>query len=145
MATEFLYFRGKSKWAQLVTPDKEYDNFKINVYLDDASRALFKESGLQLEPKTDEDGEYVVFRRKNYQQIKKDLVHWGAPKVIDREGAPVSELIGNGSEVVVKVQAYDSKKGKGHRLDTVQVLELIPYVGNGGAPTSRAPEGVNAF
>lgn len=144
MATEYLYLRGKAKWAQLTKPDKEFDNFKINVYLDDESKALFAESGLQLTPKTDEDGEYVVFRRPNYKQIKNELVHFGAPNVIDPEGRTVSELIGNGSEVVVKVVVYDSKKGKGHRLETVQVTNLVVYEGSGGgAGVTRAPAGLN--
>lgn len=143
MATEYLYLRGKAKWAQLTKPDKEYDNFKINVYLDDASKEIFVNSGLQLTPKTDEDGEYVVFRRPNYKQIKKELVHFGAPNVVDTDGKPVSALIGNGSEVVVKVVVYDSKKGKGHRLESIQVINLIPYEGNGSGGVTRAPEGVN--
>lgn len=144
MATEYLYLRGKAKWAQLTSPDKEYDNFKINLYLDDDSKAIFAESGLQLTPKTDEDGEYVVFRRPNYKQIKKDLVHFGAPNVIDTEGRPVNQLVGNGSEVVIKVVVYDSKKGKGHRLETVQVTNLVPYEGNGNGSggVTRAPAGV---
>jgi hypothetical protein len=145
MATEFLYFKGKAKWAQLTKPDKEYDNFKINLYLDDNSKSLFAESGLQLEPKTDEDGEFVVFRRPNYKQIKKELVHFGAPEVVDAEGTPTNALIGNGSEVAIKVVVYDSKKGKGHRLESVKILNLVPYEGSGGQASVRTAEGVNAW
>jgi hypothetical protein len=147
MATEFFIFKGKAKWAQLTKPDKEYDNFKINVYMDDDSKALFSTSGLQLEPKTDEDGEYVTFRRPNYKQIKKELVHFGAPNVVDAAGTPTNALIGNGSVVAVKVVVYDSKKGKGHRLESVKILDLIPYEGNGGngsAPV-KAAAGVEAW
>lgn len=145
MANEFLYLRGKAKWAQLFKPDQEYDNFKINMYLDDSSWALFDEAQLQLEPKTDEDGKYVVFRRPNYKQMKKELVHFGAPKVVDKDGAPFIETVGNGSEVVIKVLVYDSKKGKGHRLEAVQVIEHVPYEGSGSASTVKVAEGVEAF
>jgi hypothetical protein len=150
MATEYLYLRGKAKWPQLTKPDDKYDNFKINVYLDDESMNLFSESGIQLTPKTDEDGTYVVFRRPNYKQLKKELVHFGAPKVIDGDGAPVTVAIGNGSDVVVKIVVYDSKKGKGHRLEAVQVVNLIPYEGGSGNGSSsnatvKAVAGVEAF
>lgn len=148
MATEYLYLRGTAKWPQLVKPDEEYDNFKVNLYMDKESMALFKESGLQLTPKTDEDGEYVVFRRPNYKQIKNELVHFGPPKVIDKDGLPVTELIGNGSEIVVKVVVYDSKKGKGHRLEGVQVHKLVVWEGNGESKSSavtKAVAGVEAF
>jgi hypothetical protein len=144
MATELYIFRGKAKWAQLTKPDKEYDNFKINVYLDEDSRKLFATSGLQLTPKTDEDGEFVVFRRPNYKQIKKELVNFGPPEVVGADG----QLIGNGSEVAIKVIVYDSKKGKGHRLESVKVLNLVPYEGSNGG-SSAAPvksvEGVEAW
>lgn len=145
MATEHYIFRGKAKWAKLTKPDPEFDNFKINVYLDDESKKLFKESGLRLEPKTDEDGEYVVFRRPNYKQFKKELVHFGAPEVIDEQGERMTALIGNGSDVAVKVVAYDSRNGKGHRLEAVKVLKLIPYEGGGTAGPVKSVAGVEAF
>lgn len=146
MATEHLYLKGTAKWAKVFKPDEEYDNFTINVYMDEASRKLFAEAGLQLTPKEDEDGEFVTFRRPNYKQIKNELVHFGAPQVIDEQGVPVTTPIGNGSEVVVKVIVYDSKKGKGHRLDGVQVTKLVEYAGSGeGAPNVVTPEGVSAF
>jgi len=144
MATEYFYFRGKAKWAKIYRPDPEYDNYKINVYLDKASMKLFEEAGTQLTPKDDEDGTYVAFRRDHSKMIKKELVTFGPPKVVDIDGNPVTESIGNGSEVVVKVAVYDGKKGKGHRLEAVQVTNLVVY-DNGGGSSNHAPDGVNAF
>jgi hypothetical protein len=145
MATETYYFRGKAKWAKVYRPDPEYDNYKINVYLDEASKKLFQEAGTQLTPKSDEDGEFVTFRRDHSKMIKNELVTFGAPKVVDSELHPLTETIGNGSEVVVKVQVYDGKKGKGHRLEAVQVVDLIVYEGGEGGRTSHTPDGVAAF
>jgi hypothetical protein len=144
MASEMLYFAGKCKWAQVYKPDDEYDNFKINVYLDKPSMELFKNSGLQLTPKEDEDGTYVTFRRPNYKQIKKELVHFGAPEVVDTAGEKLTDSIGNGSDVVIKVVAYTSVKGKGHRLEAVKVTNLIPYEGSGKMEVTT-PKGVEAF
>ena len=56
----------------------------------------------------------------------------------------MTDSIGNGSEVTIKVAAYSSVKGKGHRLEAVKVENLIPYEG-GGAVESRTPKGVEAF
>jgi hypothetical protein len=36
-------------------------------------------------------------------------------------------LIGNGSKVKVSVAVYDTVKGKGQRLESIQVLDLIEY------------------
>jgi hypothetical protein len=143
MATETYYFKGIAKWAKVYRPDPEYDNYKINVYLDDASKALFVAAGTQLTPKEDDDGEYVTFRRDHSKMIKKELVTFGPPKVVDADGHLLTENIGNGSKVVVKVQVYDGKKGKGHRLEAVQVVDLIVY--DNGNSSAHTPEGVEAF
>jgi hypothetical protein len=145
MATEIYYFQGKAKWAKVYRPDPEYDNYKINVYLDEPSKKLFEAAGTQLTPKSDDDGEYVTFRRDHSKMIKKDLVTFGPPKVVDHNNNPITETIGNGSEVVVKVQVYDGKKGKGHRLEAVQVVNLVVYEGGEGGSNRHTPEGVNAF
>jgi hypothetical protein len=142
MATENYYFKGIAKWAKVYRPDPEYDNYKINVYLDKASKKLFEQAGTQLTPKTDEDGEYVAFRRDHSKMIKNELVTFGPPKVVDTNNNPLTEIIGNGSEVVVKVQVYDGKKGKGHRLEAVQVTSLVVY---GDKSRDHSPEGVEAF
>jgi hypothetical protein len=118
MATETYYFRGKAKWAKVYRPDPEYDNYKINVYLDKPSKELFEAAGTQLTPKSDDDGEYVTFRRDHSKMIKKDLVTFGPPRVVDHDNNPLTETIGNGSEVVVKVQIYDGTGSKPFRWST---------------------------
>jgi hypothetical protein len=143
MATETYYFQGIAKWAKVYRPDPEYDNYKINVYLDDASKLLFQAAGTQLTPKSDDDGEYVTFRRDHAKMIKKELVTFGPPKVVDVDGHLLTENIGNGSKVVVKVQVYEGKKGKGHRLEAVQVVDLIVY--DNGHSGAHTPDGVEAF
>lgn len=42
-----------------------------------------------------------------------------------RRGKPI--LIGNGSHVKVRVAVYDTQKGKGQRLDSVTILNLVEY------------------
>jgi hypothetical protein len=145
MATEIFYFKGKAKWAKVYRPDDEFDNYKINVYLDKASKKLFTEAGTQLTPKSDEDGEYVTFRRDHSKMIKNELVVFGKPQVVDHDGLAFTNTIGNGSEVVVKVAVYDGRKGKGHRLEGVQVVNLVEYAGSGDSRPSHAPAGVEAF
>lgn len=43
-----------------------------------------------------------------------------------RRGKPV--IIGNSSDVKVRVAIYDTQKGKGQRLEQVQIMNLVPYV-----------------
>jgi len=132
MATKKVYLSGPCKWAQLLTPDTKFNRFKINVYLDAESKKKFVESGSALQWKKDDDGEYVTFGRPVSKLMKGEIVKFGPPKVVDSKGEPLTDLVGNGSEVTVQVDVYDYTgprgPGKGTRLEAVRVDKLIPYV-----------------
>ena len=121
MATKQHYFTGIAKWAKVYTPDTEYNNFSINLKLDEASLKEFDASGIRVRPKADkEDGDmYYRFRRP----AEDDL-----PLVVDQQGEKFTSAIGNGSKVTVRVESYDTKRhGKGHRLMAVRVDEWVKY------------------
>lgn len=130
MATKNFVFRGKAVYPMLIKPDEYMGNkyWKIGVALDDASKKLFKMSGLSLRPREHEDEKlspYVTFKRK----IDGKFVTEDDPPFVDNWD-PEEGPIGNGSLVEVLVQVYDTRYGnKGHRLLGVKVLDLIPYEG----------------
>lgn len=130
MSTKNFVFRGKAVWPMLIKPDEYMGNkyWKIGVALDEASKKLFKMSGLSLRPREHEDEElspYVTFRRK----IDGKFVTEDNPPFIDNWN-PDDGPIGNGSVIEVLVQVYDTRYGnKGHRLLGVKVLDLVPYDG----------------
>ncbi len=125
-----------TKWAKVRSPDEKYDNYQVPLYLTPESWALFKESECQLKEYTDDDGKYVVFKRRvrEFNYAKKEDVENGPPdiKIFDgKEYVPLPEaLIGNGSLVTVRVDVYDTRNGKGHRLVSVGVDKLVEYGGN---------------
>jgi hypothetical protein len=127
MATAYYYLTGKAKWARLFTPDEKYKNYKVDLMLDAESKKKFIESGMTMVPKMAEEGEYITFRRPEAKLIKNELVKFEAPPVVDADGKPVDKLIGNGSDITIKVVVYDTVKGKGHRLEAVRVNNLIEY------------------
>jgi len=53
----------------------------------------------------------------------------GPPKVVDADGNPWDEevLIGNGSEITVKLDVWIGNKAKKVRWEAVRVDELVPY------------------
>ena len=139
MATQTYYLRGICKWAMVHSIDEKYGNYKINVYLDDESKERYVKSGLQMTPKTDEDGEFVVFRRAASKVIKGETVNFGKPKVLNVDNEVTNDLIGNGSKVTIKVLAFDTMNGIGHRLDAVKIDNLVPYEGK--PMETHTPEG----
>lgn len=137
MATQILFFNGKTKWAKPRKIDEKYDNYQVPLYLNEQTYNMFKESGLQLKVHEDADGKFVVFKRKHveFNYAKKEQVTNGPVEVKLRKGSDYVEapdvLIGNGSIITCKVEAYDTpKRGpgtKGHRLLAVAVEELVSY------------------
>lgn len=139
--------------------------YVINFYPEnDAEWKKFKDSGIQKEVKEDENGKFVRLQRDAFKMIKGAIVNFTGPVVLDaggdvivdyvskasgkriysydnnrkddvqRRGKPI--LIGNGSKVEVSVAVYDTFKGKGSRLETVKVLDLIEYKSE-GAPAPK--------
>lgn len=141
MATQIYYLSGKCKYAKLNVPDERYGDYKLDLYLDDASWPKWHESGMQGEVKQDEGGKYVTIRRRPRQDYGGKIIEWGKPKVIDKDGNPFTDFIGDGSSLTVKVQVYDTRfKGKGKRLDTVRVDVLVPYVKKQEENSGDAPD-----
>lgn len=133
MATKTYYLTGKCKWAKLDVPDKEYGLYSIDLYPDEGSWKKFKESGCAVQERQDDDGE-------NYIRLRRDpkKLFDGMPEkpekflyVTHEDGTstyePFEKLIGNDSVVNCKISVFDTRRGKGHRLEAVAVENLVPY------------------
>lgn len=143
MATQFIRIKGVAKWAKVYANQKdtkfnEGGVYTLTLYPDAASTVLLKSAGSRVKWNEDEDGKFIklskdhlrVFKDKDTGEDKEEVM--GPPEVgkgVDEEGylIPFSDPIGNGSVVDVKVAIYDSKFGKGTRLEQVNVLEHVPY------------------
>lgn len=160
--TQTYEFEATLKWVKIYEPDEAFGSTRwlLNAYLtDDRQWRLFERSGLQLEPKEDEDGKYVVFRRDTEKKMKKDFVEFTPPFVYDKDGTPLVQykdketgqnvysfdmkegieyeqvgepvMIGNGTLAKVRVSIYDTARGKGHRLENIKIIDLVEYTGSG--------------
>ena len=128
MATTYHYFTGVTKWAKVRKPDEKYQNFQVPLYMNGENLSKFKALGLGLRVKEDSEGTFVTFKRPVEKLIKGEVVVFGPPKIFDKDNNELKEtLIGNGSEVTVKVCVYDTVKGPGHRLESLRVDNLVEY------------------
>lgn len=138
MPTQTEYFTGKIKWPKVYQPDEKYNKYTVSFYLDDESLARFDELGLSLKKNEDEDGIFVRFARPFEKEFNGVLREMGRPAVFDADGNAYDGGIGNGSSAIAKVEVYDSRAGKAHRLHSLKITELVEY---NGADT-RNPEEV---
>lgn len=135
MATKYYNWDGKFKWAKIHENQKDTKFNPDGVYniafypKDKKTWTEIQKSGIRTQVKQDEDGEYISLSRRHKQQMGDDLVVLGPPSVfLNKE--PFDGAIGNGSEGTVNVAIFDSRYGKGHRLNAINVTELIEYEGS---------------
>jgi len=133
--TDYVYLQGKAKWARLQTPDP-WGNWKVTLYLNPEGYNTFtqlKEEGVKNTIRKDEDGYHVVLRRPTSKEMRGKVQGFAPPEVINPDGTPLRDvLIGNGSDITVKLEVYSHKTpgggtAKAARLLGVRVDNLVPF------------------
>lgn len=146
----YMFIKGIAKWAQTKKPDKDYNNYTIDLYVQEAEDKAIQDAGIQLKRRENEEGVYYKFRRDHDGMMKGEPIVWGPPKVVLATGNTlengVAEVVdfdgnvGNGSEVVLKTEVYSGKKGVGTRWTGLRVDKLVPYEPDGERePTAEYP------
>lgn len=130
MASKTWYFTGTCKWAKVVEPDKKYNKYSIDLFMDNDNMEKFKKSGAQLKVRENDEGETFITFSRPTASLGRDgkIKEHGAPLLLSVNGDPLKDtLVGNGSTVTVKVDVYDTPKGKGTRLEAVRVDNLVAF------------------
>lgn len=143
MVARYEYLQGKAKWAKLVTPDTKFgDAWKVQLYLNDASyqkMLKLKEEGVLNNIYKDEDGYFVNLKRPTSILLKGNRPQaLSPPEIMEADGkTPLrNALIGNGSDITVKLDVYKYRKatdrfgeptGIAIRLRSVRVDNLVPF------------------
>jgi hypothetical protein len=135
MSTELFEFEGIASWARVFEQNRDMDKrfhgdydglCSIDLEMDKEEYDKFIATGSRTSGKPGENGIIVKFKRKFAHAFA-----GGAPKVAKADGTlwklEEDGLIGNGSRVKVFATVYDTKIGKGTRLEGVQVLEHVPF------------------
>src|SRR5882672_1845302 len=132
--TEYVYLSGKCKWCKTTAPN-QFGDWKTDLYPDDKSLTKIMElkaRGLKNTLKKDEDGPFIAFKRPMTKMMKGRAVNFTNPVVLNKDGVPINEAIGNGSEVTLKLLIYPfmspgGAKGIGARWESVRVDNLVPW------------------
>lgn len=131
--TEYVFLQGKAMWCRPHMVDK-FGNWKTGIYLTPESVDIVK--GLQVRGLKNvlslhEDGYYMQFNRPQQKNYGGKVIGLVPPEVLDRDGKPMREiLIGNGSDITLKLEVYGFKKfpGIAARWMAVKVDNLVPFV-----------------
>lgn len=131
----FEYFNGKAKWVRAKTPDPKFGKWNMTLYPYEEDLKKFKslqDDGVLTRLKKDDDGYYFQLSRPVNKMMRGSVVSFTPPVVVDKEGTVITDEIGNGSDVTVKVQVYSYPKptggfGKAIRWEAVKVNNLVPF------------------
>lgn len=140
--TVLVDIEGILNWAKLFefNRDKNEDfhgvggAYTVDVLLEKAELDKLTKSGSRLKPKITDEGISIRFKRKHIHPTIEEF--GGPPRVVigpdgETEEFPDDTLIGNGTRAKVFFTVYDTKMGKGTRLEAVQVLDLVEYESEG--------------
>lgn len=132
MAADY-FFSGELYWSKHDTPVENFNKdgyeWEVSLVMDEASQKIFEESGLRLKPnkKAQDEGQFMIrFKRPTEKLIRGELKKYSPPSVL-YEDKPYTGKIGNGSKGVVKVEVFNTARGKGHQLEAIKVEELVEY------------------
>jgi hypothetical protein len=133
--TEFVFIKGKFKYAPKLTSFSDFNKWVVCIYPDAESMKVvnkLKEDGIRNVLKKDEDGYYISFSRPPSIKVRGAEVLMAPPEVMDKEGKPITVPIGAGSDGYVKLEIYGGPlrmggRYKAARLVGVRVDNLVPW------------------
>jgi hypothetical protein len=131
MASETIYITGTSSWAKVFPHSKDKNEefhgpggaYTLDLYVEKEELDKYVATGSRSKPRVGEDGMYIKLKRKHTHSID---AFGGAPQVVDADKNEWDgSLIGNGSLLECAVTVYDTKMGKGTRLEGIRVIEYV--------------------
>ena len=142
MPTQHYVFTGEAVWSKVYEGqvDPKYGHWSIGVVLDPESQINYAKSGITAKYRDHEGKKFILFRRDKQKLINNKIEEFKPVPVTQWDGSsdiPFDKSIGNGSKVAIRVAVYDTRKGPGHRLEAVRVLEWKEY--KKPEPTTEQP------
>jgi len=147
--------RGIANWAFVTEPDRKYHRWSIKLDLPKSEADRLRAVGIKVKKDVieGEDGADIVVQRVTISRNTKNKKTGApnpAPEVVDAQLNPFTDLIGNGSEVIVRFRPYKWENptyGSGVGLDLlgVQVVKLVEYKGSGSGSSTVIDDDDDGF
>lgn len=133
--TETIYIQGKVSWFRAKTVN-QWNKYSVQIHPNPADLEKIRDlqaKGLKNVIKKDDDGYFVNFTRPVTKTFKSGKVQSYAPvQVFDKEGKPLEDSIGNGSDATLKIEVYEHEvpgggKAVAARWVSARIDNLIPF------------------
>jgi hypothetical protein len=128
---------GKCRWCFTRKLDQNGE-WSMNLYPNPESLDIINQlikDGIKNQLKKDDDGYYIRFRRHPQKQGKDGrVIQFDPPETLNADGSICTDIIGDGSDVSVRLEVYGGKNPfgtgsyKAARLGGVKVQNLVPYI-----------------
>jgi len=135
--SKIIYLSGIANWAHRLFDFDEYRGKKfwsLSLLPDPASVNIIKKHMPSKKLKVNkDDGTVSVTLRRNVDKPWKlkpgEDPEFTPPVIIDKDGNEWNDrgIIGNGSEVTVKLEVYQTPNGEGSRIESVRVDDWVKY------------------
>ena len=140
---------GQTKWSIDIYPDDDEQWAKFKA------AGIQKTIRENTDPSKGLIGKYFKTDRLEHKLVGNNVVYWVGPVIMDMDGNVIVDyinkktgkraysynatekndierrgfpiLIGNGSKVEARINVFDTIKGKGQRLESLKILELVEY------------------
>lgn len=144
MSDKVIVIRGRLDWAKLTgdarpyTGNPKYDKgpfWSTDITPDAKSRKLMEEAGIAdklREPKGEKDTRTETFLTLRQLLKKKDGTNNKPPLIVNIQNQPWGDaLLGNGTiaDIKVKVVDYGAGSDKGAYIQSIRILQHVPYDG----------------
>lgn len=132
MASTTYYITGVANWAKVFAHNKDKNEdfhgpggaYVTDLVVDKEELESFLATGARTAPKTTDEGTSIKFKRKHVHPTI--AAFGGPPQVVDAEKKIWDgTLIGNGSTVEIAYTVYDTKMGKGTRMEGMRIIEHV--------------------
>lgn len=142
---EEVYLKGKIKWCKHLRPDATYDKYSVCMFITGEDLEKVREwqaQGIRNQLKKDEtDGWYITLSRKTSIETRGKVIPLLPPKVIDKDGNVITDMVGNGSDGIAKCILWSFNpapniSGKALRWEALRVDNLVKYT-----PENDYPDG----
>ena len=141
---------GKAYWASVTVPNKTFEPvYTVDLVISDEDAQDFQSKGFTVKDLSmkDEDGtpQYIGKAVTIKRKVNGKNGPRSAPKLFDKDKNTIDDIVGNGSQVKVQFNEWETENKfgtfKGLDFQAMQVIDLVPLKSQDGSELNPYGDG----